>query len=522
MNMQELLQKRAKAIKAQEEIMSKAAGGLTAEMEKNFNDLQQEINECDRQIEMLEQVDENAKKNYGGSVFGNSGPAVHIDPVKDGAKDNGGFKSLGEVLHAVKYGDKKGRLENLKAQNTADGASGGYLIPEQFSDELLMVGEKRSLIRPFALVIPAGEYPDAAINMPALDYTAGNEGGVTVKWIEEGEEKPESNASFRNVELKPKEVAGFITVTDTLLRNAPASSTIFGQLLSNAIVRAEDRAFINGNGIGKPLGFATNGNGGKLVVQRETAGKVTTNDVANMMAAFPPEDIPDSIFLASSTILADLIKLQDASGRFVFVQGDLTKGIPTTLMGMPLFLTGMNASHGNTGDLQLVNLKKYLIKDGSGIYISMSEHVKFTSNQTVIKAFRNVDGKPWVNAPYMLDSGVQVSPYVLLGGTTAATTPISDLTAAATGSNVKLTFTAAKNANSVNIMRSDDGVTYQRINVNAVSVDAAEYTDTNLANGTYGYKVVVTGGENAGVSNAATATVTGIAAANKTASAPKE
>ena len=45
MNMQELLQKRAKAIKAQEEIMSKAASGLTAEMEKNFNDLQQEINE---------------------------------------------------------------------------------------------------------------------------------------------------------------------------------------------------------------------------------------------------------------------------------------------------------------------------------------------------------------------------------------------------------------------------------------------------------------------------------------------
>ena len=39
MNMQELLQKRAKAIKAQEEIMSKAASGLTDEMEKNFSDL---------------------------------------------------------------------------------------------------------------------------------------------------------------------------------------------------------------------------------------------------------------------------------------------------------------------------------------------------------------------------------------------------------------------------------------------------------------------------------------------------
>ena len=51
MNMQELLQKRAKAIKAQEEIMSKAASGLTAEMEKNFNDLQQEFEEQGSEME---------------------------------------------------------------------------------------------------------------------------------------------------------------------------------------------------------------------------------------------------------------------------------------------------------------------------------------------------------------------------------------------------------------------------------------------------------------------------------------
>ena len=64
MNMQELLQKRAKAIKAQEEIMDKTSGGLTDEMEKNFEILQQEISECDKQIKMLEQVDENTKKNF--------------------------------------------------------------------------------------------------------------------------------------------------------------------------------------------------------------------------------------------------------------------------------------------------------------------------------------------------------------------------------------------------------------------------------------------------------------------------
>lgn len=58
-----------------------------------------------------------------------------------------------------------------------------------------MVGEKRSLIRPFALVIPAGEYPDAPINMLHwIILLAMKAVGWTVKWIEEGEEVSESNA----------------------------------------------------------------------------------------------------------------------------------------------------------------------------------------------------------------------------------------------------------------------------------------------------------------------------------------
>ncbi len=114
MNMQELLQKRAKAIKAQEEIMSKAASGLTAEMEKNFNDLQQEINECDRQIEMLEQVDENAKKNYGGSVFGNSGPAVHMTRSRMGLKITAALKVWVKCCTLLNMAIKKAAWKILK------------------------------------------------------------------------------------------------------------------------------------------------------------------------------------------------------------------------------------------------------------------------------------------------------------------------------------------------------------------------------------------------------------------------
>ena len=310
--------------------------------------------------------------------------------------------------------------------------------------------------------------------------------------------------------------AAFITVNDTLLRNAPAASAIFSQLLRNAIVRAEDRAFINGDGNGKPLGYATADNKGRLVVTRAAANKVSTDDIANMMGAFPAEDLGEAIFIAHTTTLPSLIKLQDASGRFIFIQGDLTKGVPSTLMGLPLllFLTGMSAPVGQTGDIALVNLKKYLIKDGSGIYVAMSEHVKFTSNQTVIKAFRNVDGKPWVNAPYILEGGAtQVSPYVILGATTAATTPVSNLAASATGSTVGLSWTAPTGADGINVLRSDDGVTFNRINPVTLAGTAASYSDADLPDGNYSYKIAVYGGANAGVSNAASATVTGVSKA---------
>lgn len=509
MTLQEMLQKRAELIKKQQELISKAANGGSDDVKGEFDSLQAQINALNNSIEMMKTVQTNQNNTSGtGSSLGV--PAIIVDPVKDGQKDNAGFKSLGEVLHAIKYGDKKGRLDQLKAQSASEGAAGGYMIPEQFSDELLAIGAKQSIIRPLATVIPSGDYPDAKVNLPALDYSAGSEGGVSVDWIEEGGEKPETGARFKNIVLQPKEVAAFITVNDTLLRNAPAASTIFSQLLMNAITKAEDIAFINGNGEGKPLGFANALNLGRVVVKRAAANKIQTDDVANMLVKFPAEELAEAVFIAHSTTVADLIKLQDASGRFIFVQGDLTKGLPATLMGVPITLTGYNAPLGKEGDLMLVNLKKYVIDDGSGLYVSMSEHVKFKTNQTVIKAFKTVDAKPWVNAPYILDGGaVQVSPYVVLGAETAATTPVSDLSGSASGQNVSLTWTAATGATSVDVLRSDDGITYKKVNKLILAGNTATYTDAGLENGTYKYKVVVYGGTNAGMSNEASVSVTG-------------
>jgi HK97 family phage major capsid protein len=128
-----------------------------------------------------------------------------------------------------------------------------------------------------------------------------------------------------------------------------------------------------------------------------------------------PESVGRAVWIANQSTLPKLATMQDPEGHYIFLQGDITKGIPATLAGIPLKFTGKTPTLGNKGDLMLVDFTYYLIKDGSGPFMAASEHVYFTNNKTVIKVFWNVDGKGWVKTPLTLEDGsTQVSAYVVL------------------------------------------------------------------------------------------------------------
>lgn len=408
-NKQELLQKKAALIDKADSILKSAeeAGEFTDEQETEVKELQKQAENIDRLLEARGGIDA-AKATV-------SAPAVIADMHKDGDKDNGGFKSFGEFLHAVAFGDKKGRLN--KEQSMGDDSSGGYLVPEQYSTEILQIAAAKTIVRPRATVIPAGNPPDASLTIPVLDYSDNTIGGVEVAWIDEGAEKPGTDAKFDTVSLTPHELAGTITTTDKLLRNYMAAGTLFQNLLGQAIAQAEDMAFLKGDGTGKPLGVlatSANGNTGALGVARNTSGTITYDDILNMLVK-AKMDGESYVWVAHQATIPALAKIQDAAGNYIFIMGDATKAIPSMLAGHPIEFTGKTFPLGARGDLALVDFSKYLIKDGSGLYVGASEHALWKQNKTIIKAFTNVDGKPWVKSPIKLEDGATtVSPYVIL------------------------------------------------------------------------------------------------------------
>lgn len=441
MTLQEMLQKRADFIQKQRDILEagKASGEITEEQEQKFQEYQKEIEKLDSLIEK--------EKSVSSREEGLDDPATkrfrpgQIDAGYKQQKklNDAGFKNLGEFIHAIRFGDAKGRLAELPVGQGQGGgyavpdafkgqlmphtkdwsmgtdANGGYAVPPQFDvSQIWMLNPERSIVRPRATVIPAGDPPDAALNMPALNQgNNGVFGGVEVQWIGEGVEKPDTNGTLREITLQPNEVAASTVVTDKLLRNWQAASSFIGNLLSQAMYAAEDIAFLTGNGTGKPTGVI--GATGAKVVNRKTASQVAYEDIVNMLAALYAESMPSAVWIANQTVLPQIATMQDPGGRYIYIGGDATKAIPATLAGLPILFTGRTPVLGTKGDLILVDFQNYLIKDGSGPFIAASEHVLFKQNKTVIKVFWNVDGKPWVNAPLLLEDGnTTVSPYVVL------------------------------------------------------------------------------------------------------------
>jgi len=229
MTLQELLQKRAALHDQQKAILDKISAeernSPTEDEAKEFDRLDGEIKNLDQLISMAQKVeDRDEELNVPLSkIYRSAAPADYRQPP---ALDDAGFKNLGEFVHAVRFGDPKGRLQNLAAGQGQGGGievpaafkgqfmpqfknewsmgvgqEGGFAVPTQFKPDMLMIQPEPSIVRDRATVIPAGDPPDGTITMPAFSQGAnGVFGGVEVYWIGEGATKPETDGTLEEAD----------------------------------------------------------------------------------------------------------------------------------------------------------------------------------------------------------------------------------------------------------------------------------------------------------------------------------
>ncbi len=203
-------------------------------------------------------------------------------------------------------------------------SDGGYLVPDEYDRRLIDVLDGENIMRSLATTITtSGQHK---INIAATKPAAA--------WIEEGGTLSFGDATFDQIYLDAYKLHVAIKVTEELLYdNAFGLENYIITQFGKALANAEEDAFLNGDGKGKPTGiFAANGGG-------EIAGTLTaaikSDDLLDLIHALDRPYRKKASFIMNDHTIAQIRKLKDANGAYIW-QPSYKEGEPDRLLGYPI------------------------------------------------------------------------------------------------------------------------------------------------------------------------------------------
>jgi HK97 family phage major capsid protein len=294
------------------------------------------------------------------------------------------------------------------------GKKGGFLVPTEFDSEIRSMLPEDSVIRPNAIVIPAsGSTPDAALELPTLDQTGdkGVFGGLVFNWTgETGKKKSAGDVEFIMVKLEPNNVTGYVEVANKLLDNTESFASYLQQIMAGALSSLEDFVFYLGDGNGKPKGILNS----KAVIKitRKTSGKISYSDLTSINGLIKGTNLK---WVMNRTALPELQNMVAEDTHSLVWQAGLVPGAPDTILGIPLLYNEHSPVLGEYGDIALLDMKQYAIKDGTGLAIRIDDISQYEFGKTRIYISMNVDGQSLIADSILSeDKKTRISPFVVL------------------------------------------------------------------------------------------------------------
>jgi HK97 family phage major capsid protein len=329
---------------------------------------------------------------YEELVKASQRPAVSTSGAKD--KDT-------ELRHAafvkfLRYGvGETGRAmmntDEVRALSNASDADGGFLVPVDFQNVILMDAFNEAAVRPVA---NTGTTSRDKVFMPSLKKP-------TVAWGVTNVAVAPQDLSAGGETLQINDLRALALIHNNTLDDAAAD--VWGELsmaFSSAIAEAEDNAFINGDGTNAPQGLMT---AAAVLANVKKSGvaaalsDATFNGVdplIEMLHSLKKTYRRNSTWAMNSTVEGEVRKLKDKDGQYLW-QPPVQAGSPATLLGRPLINPeGMADIAANSRPIVLGDFRAgYYIRDRAGISVQrlVERYAEFDQTGFLIK--RRTGGK---------------------------------------------------------------------------------------------------------------------------------
>lgn len=318
MNILELYEKRAKAWEAAKAFLDSHTdkdGKLSEEDAAAYDKMEKEVMDYTKSIERLQRQE----------ALDNKLNQPTTSPVKNNPskpKGKGGFRATDEYKSSMLTALRTNFRQISDVLEEGNDANGGYLVPEEYDRRLVDVLDEENIMRSLGTTITtSGEHK---INIAATKPAAA--------WIEEGAAIQFSDATFGQKLLDAHKLHVAIKITDELLYDNAFNLenyiiTQFGKALANA----EEDAFLNGDGTGKPKGLFQDAEVGVTT----SAASITSDNIIELVYSLKRPYRKNASFIMNDQTIAALRKLKDNNNNYIW-QPSYQAGEPDRLLGYTL------------------------------------------------------------------------------------------------------------------------------------------------------------------------------------------
>ncbi|MFV0314162.1 MAG: phage major capsid protein [Anaerotignum sp.] len=323
MNINELREKRKlawNAAKAFVEAKRNSDGLLSEEDAKTYDEMEQKVKNYSLEIERMEEmlaIENEMLKPVNAPIVSN--PMKMGDDNKEVKTGRASNQYRDDMLKAM-----RSRFRNVSnvLQEGVD-ADGGYLVPEEYDTRLIKKLTEENILRKLAHVVTTGG--ERKINIAASNPAAA--------WTDEGGALTFGDAKFEQILLDAHKLTVAVKVTEELLYDEQYD--LVGHLMdqfTKALSNAEEDAFLNGDGVKKPLGIFAASGGGEISVTTASATAITADELINLVYSLKRPYRKNASFIINDQSLAVIRKLKDNNGNFMW-QPALVQGEPDRLLG---------------------------------------------------------------------------------------------------------------------------------------------------------------------------------------------
>ena len=384
----EMRDKRAKAwdaTKAFLETHRTERGTLSTEDDAIYNRMDKEIDEYTKEIARLERIearDTELAKAVSSPITEKPAGAVR---EKTGRASDAYKEDFACILRG------KPVLHNVLS--TSPDVDGGYLVPEEFENQIVTGLEETNVIRSIAKVITTSA--ERKIPIAATHSIA--------QWTLENAAYTESNPTFEQKTVDSFKLTDLVKISVELLQDSCFDLEAYiVQEFARAFGAAEEEAFCIGTGTGQPTGIFNATNGGHVGVTAGSATAITLDNLLDLIYALKAPYRKNAKFFMKDTTVSAIRKLKDNNGAYLW-QPSVQAGQPDKLLGYDLY-TSPYVPEPAAGALPVAfgDFYNYWIADRTGRTVQKLIELYAGNGQVGFIATERVDGK------VILPEGIQL------------------------------------------------------------------------------------------------------------------